>query len=277
MQARDLVRRFLRHRGALVGALVILIFTLAAIFAPWVAPADPYKQSLSAQFQPPSRQHWLGTDDFGRDTLSRVIWGGRVSLTAGLISVTISLVGGVLIGLLAAYLGGWVDLVLMRVVDVMLAFPGILLAIAMMAFLGPSLRSAMLAVGIVGIPGYSRVARSAALTVRNLDYITAVESLGGSHSRILFRHLLPNIQGIVIVQATLGIAGSILSTASLSFLGLGVQPPVADWGSMLSGAESFIVSHPFQAVPPGLAILLVVISFNLMGDGLRDAFDPRLR
>ena len=277
MTAWMVFRRFVRHRGALSGAVFILLTVLAAILAPVIAPHAPNAQNLSQQFQLPGTAHWLGTDDFGRDALSRLIWGARISLSVGFISVSISMVGGVLIGLTTAYFGGWTDTILMRVMDVMLAFPGILLAIAMMAFLGPGLGSAMLAVGIVDIPVYARVSRSAALNVRSQDYLTAAISLGGTSAWVLFRHVLPNVQGILIVQATLGIAGAILSTASLSFLGLGVQPPMSDWGSMLSGVQTYIVTHPYQAVPPGVAIFLTVISFNLVGDGLRDAMDPRLR
>lgn len=269
-------RRFLTRPGAVIGAIVILLFILMAIFAPLIAPFDPIEISRNRRAAPDST-HWFGTDELGRDVLSRVIYGARVSLRVGLIAVGIGLVAGSLLGLIAAYFGGWIDTVLMRIMDVLLAFPGILLAIGIIAVLGPSLFNVMIAIGIELIPVYTRTARASTLSVKELEYVVGARSIGGRSGRILFKHILPNIVAPLIVLATIGVAGSILTAAGLSYLGLGAQPPTAEWGAMLSSARSFLRDAWWMATFPGLAIVLVVLSLNLFGDGLRDVLDPRMR
>ncbi len=269
-------RRFRQRPGAMIGAAVLLIFIAMAIFAPLIAPFDPNEISR-ARRAAPSGTHWMGTDELGRDVLSRVIYGARISLRVGLVAVAIGLVAGTFFGLIAAYFGGWVDAVLMRIMDVLLAFPGILLAIAIIAILGPSLENAMIAIGIEAIPVYTRTSRASALSVKELEYVIGARALGSRDGRILFKHILPNIVAPLIVLATVGVAGSILTAAGLSYLGLGAQPPTAEWGAMLSSARSFLRDAWWMATFPGLAIILVVLSLNLFGDGLRDILDPRMR
>jgi peptide/nickel transport system permease protein len=271
------MRRLFRNRAALFGFFMILFFVILGIFAPIFAPYDPYDQTLSDRLQPPSLKHLLGTDDLGRDILSRIIYGARISLAIGLISVALALGAGVSTGLLAAYYGGIVDTILMRLFDIMLAFPTILLAIAIMAALGPDLKNAMIAVGIVNIPTFARIARASALVIKEQEYVMAANALGQSSLKIIFRHILPNIVGPLTVQATLSYGSSILSAAGLGFLGMGAQPPTPEWGAMLSQARSFIMSAPWTVTFPGIAILLSVLGFNILGDGLRDFLDPRLR
>lgn len=270
-------RRFRRHRAALLGAVLIVVVSSAALAADWLAPYPPDQQDLSRAFELPSRDHWLGTDEFGRDVLSRLIYGARVSLGVGVLAIGVSASVGCLVGVTAGYYGGPWDAAAMRAMDILLAFPGILLAIAVMAFLGPGTYNAMVAIAIVGIPAYARVSRGVTLSVKRNEYVQAAIASGASNVRILCLHVLPNALAPLIVQSTLGIASAILSMASLSFLGLGVQPPTPDWGSMLASAQDFLITHPFVAFPPGLAILLTVLAFNLVGDGLRDALDPKLR
>jgi peptide/nickel transport system permease protein len=268
--------RFLTRPGAVIGAVVILLFILIAIFAPVIAPFDPNEISRNRR-DAPSSTHWMGTDELGRDVLSRVIYGARISLRVGLIAVSIGLVAGSVLGLVAAYFGGWLDAVIMRVIDVLLAFPGILLAIGIIAVLGPSLFNVMIAIGIELIPVYTRTARASTLSVKELEYVVGAKSIGGRSGRILFKHILPNIVAPLIVLATIGVAGSILTAAGLSYLGLGAQPPTAEWGAMLSASRSFLRDAWWMATFPGLAIVLVVLSLNLFGDGLRDILDPRMR
>jgi peptide/nickel transport system permease protein len=270
-------RRFLRSRTGIAGAVVLLIVTLSAVFAAQVAPYNPTRQDFRIERQPPSLEHLMGTDEFGRDVLSRVIWGGQSSLQAGAIAATIALAAGLLLGMLAAYYGGRLDSLIMRVMDVLLAFPYILLAIAVVAILGPGLRNAMIAIGIVYIPHYARVVRGAVLSVRARDYVEAARALGSSDGRVMVQHVLPNTLAPVIVQTTLNVGTAIIDTAGLSFLGLGTQPPTPDWGNMLSAGRSYVIDSPWIATFPGLTILVTVLAFNLMGDALRDAFDPRLR
>ena len=266
--------RFLKRPGAVIGAIVILLFILMAIFAPLLAPFDPIEISRNRR-DAPSSTHWFGTDELGRDVLSRVIYGARISLRVGLIAVGIGLVVGSAMGLIAAYFGGWLDTVIMRIMDVLLAFPGILLAIAIIAVLGPSLNNVMIAIGIELIPIYTRTARASTLSVKELEYVVGAKSIGSRSGRILVKHILPNIVAPLIVLATIGVAGSILTAAGLSYLGLGAQPPTAEWGAMLSSARSFLRDAWWMATFPGLAIVLVVLSLNLFGDGLRDILDPR--
>jgi peptide/nickel transport system permease protein len=259
------------------GLVVVVFFVLVAACAPWIAPFDPVKTSWTLIRKAPSWAHWMGTDENGRDVLSRVIWGARASLLAGVISVTIAVGVGVPIGLLAGFAGGKTDMVIGRLVDAMLASPFLILAIALAAFLGPSLQNAMIAIGITATPIFVRVARGATLDAATNDYVEAARALGNPPWRVAARHVLPNIVPPVMVQATLAIAGAIIAEASLSFLGLGQQPPAPSWGSMLNSAQRFLTQAPWLAVFPGAAIFLVVLSFNLVGDGLRDALDPRAK
>jgi peptide/nickel transport system permease protein len=270
-------RRLVRRRGAMVGLAVILFFIAIAILAPYIAPYDPLKTNFLAVRKPPSAAYWLGTDEIGRDVLSRVIWGARASLLAGLVSVSIALALGVPLGMLAGYIGRWTDGLISRMADAMLACPPLILAIALAYTLGPSLTSAMIAIGITATPVFARLARAQVLAVKTEDYVEAARAIGNPHLRIALRHILPNIVPPLLVQATLAIAAAIIAEASLSFLGLGQQPPAPSWGSMLNVAKNYIGNAPWMAVWPGLSIFLVVLSFNLLGDGLRDALDPRHR
>ena len=272
---RRTLRRLAARRGAVLGAAVVLFFVAIAVFAPLIAPYDPLATSWSAVRKPPSVAHLLGTDEIGRDVLSRIIYGARASLLAGVVSVSISLALGVPIGLVAGYLGGAVDAVLMRMTDALLACPFLILAIALAAFLGPSLLNAMIAIGISAMPAFIRLTRAQTLATKVEDYVRAARAMGNPHWRILMRHILPNILAAILVQASLALAAAIIAEASLSFLGLGQQPPAPSWGSMLNTARSFLAQAPWMAWWPGLAIFVVVLSFNLLGDGLRDALDPR--
>ena len=270
-------RRLQRRRGAMVGLVVVALLVLVAVLAPWVAPYDPIATSWSLVRKAPSWAHWLGTDEVGRDILSRVIFGARASLSAGLVSVGIAVGAGVPLGLLAGYAGGWIDAVLSRVVDAMLAIPFLILAIAMAAFLGPSLSNAMIAIGVTATPVFIRLTRGQTLGAKVEDYVEAARAVGNPHWRIALRHVLPNIVPPLLVQASLAIAGAIIAESALSFLGLGQQPPSPSWGSMLNSAQRFIAQAPWMAFWPGFAIFLAVLSFNLLGDGLRDALDPKHR
>ncbi len=274
---RRALRRLLRRKGAIFGLVVIALFVLVAVFAPLISPYDPAAQSWTLVRKPPSWSHWLGTDDVGRDILSRIIFGARASLLAGVISVCIAVSIGVPLGLMAGYLGGLVDGVLSRLTDAMLAIPYLILAIALAAFLGPSLGNAMIAIGITATPVFVRLTRGQVLAVKVEDYIEAARAVGNPPWRIALVHILPNILPALLVQGTLAIAAAIIAEASLSFLGLGQQPPEPSWGSMLNSAQRFLANAPWMAVWPGLAIFLTVVSFNLLGDGLRDALDPKER
>jgi peptide/nickel transport system permease protein len=273
--AQRALRRLMRRRGAMVGLALVLFFVALAIFAAWIAPHDPLATSWSAVRKPPSAAHWFGTDEIGRDVLSRVVWGARASLLAGVVSVCISLVVGVPIGLAAGYLGGWVDMLISRLADAMLACPFLILAIALAAFLGPSLTNAMIAIGIAATPVFVRLTRAQVLAVKVEDYVEAARAVGNTHLRIALRHDFPNVVAPLIVQATLAIAAAVIAEASLSFLGLGQQPPAPSWGSMLNTAKNYVENAPWMSIWPGLSIFLLVLSFNLLGDGLRDALDPR--
>ena len=270
-------RKLRRRRGALFGGVVVLGFVILALFAAWIAPQDPIATSWGAIRKAPSAAHWFGTDDIGRDVFSRVIWGTQASLLAGVVSVSISLLLGVPIGLAAGFLGGAVDAVISRIVDAFLACPFLILAIAMAAFLGPSLTNAMIAIGVSATPIFVRLTRAQVLNVKVEDYIEAARAVGNPPWRIALRHVLPNITAPLTVQATLAIAAAVIAEASLSFLGLGQQPPAPSWGSMLNTAKNYVDNAPWMAVWPGLAIFLLVLAFNLLGDGLRDALDPRQR
>jgi peptide/nickel transport system permease protein len=272
---RRALRRLARRGGAMFGFAFVLLFVLLALLAPWLAPYDPVATSWSAVRAAPSAQYWFGADELGRDVLSRVIWGTRASILAGAVSVTISLALGVPIGMLAGYLGRWVDALISRITDAMLACPFLILAIALAAFLGPSLTNAMIAIGISATPVFIRLTRAQVLSAKSEDYVEAARALGNPHLRIALRHIFPNIVAPLIVQATLAIAAAVIAEASLSFLGLGQQPPAPSWGSMLNTARNYVDQAPWMAIWPGLSIFLLVLSFNLLGDGLRDALDPR--
>jgi peptide/nickel transport system permease protein len=261
----------------MAGLIVACGFVVVALLAPWLAPFDPVETSWSAIRQAPSVTHWFGTDEIGRDVLSRVIWGTRASLLAGVVSVSISLALGVPIGLAAGFAGGFVDALISRITDAFLACPFLILAIALAAFLGPNLTNAMIAIGVSATPIFVRLTRGQVINVKVEDYIEAARALGNPPLRIAWRHVLPNILAPVLVQATLAIAAAVIAEASLSFLGLGQQPPAPSWGSMLNVAKNYVDNAPWMAIWPGLAIFLLVLSFNLFGDGLRDALDPRQR
>ena len=269
------LRRLLHRPAAAFGLVVIALSVAIALGAPFVAPYDPIATSFAAVRKAPSAAHWFGTDEIGRDVLSRVIFGARASLLAGVVSVLISLTIGVPAGLLAGYAGGTTDMLVSRVTDALLACPFLILAIALAAFLGPSLSNAMIAIGISATPVFIRLARATTLAVKAEDFVLAARAIGNAPWRIALRHVLPNIVPPLLVQATLAIAAAVIAEASLSFLGLGQQPPQPSWGSMLNTAKNYIDNAPWMAVWPGLSIFLLVLSFNLVGDGLRDALDPR--
>jgi peptide/nickel transport system permease protein len=268
-------RRLARNPSAAVGGALVGFFVVMALAAPWLAPYDPVTTNWLALRKPPSAAYWLGTDELGRDILSRILWGARASLLAGALSVALALAIGVPLGVLSGYVGGWVDMVLMRVTDGLLAIPFLILAIAMAAFLGPSLQNAMLAIGIAAVPIFMRLARGEVIAAREEDYVDAARACGYGHVRIALRHIFPNTVPPLIVQATLTAATAIIAEASLSFLGLGQQPPAPSWGSSLNAARQFITQAPWMSLWPGLAICLAVFGLNLLGDGLRDVLDPK--
>jgi peptide/nickel transport system permease protein len=268
-------RRLKQRKGAMAGLAVIVIVVLAALLAPWIAPYDPIQQSWSAVRKAPSAAHWFGTDEVGRDVLARILYGARASLLAGVMSVGIAIGIGVPVGLAAGYMGGVVDAVISRLTDAMLACPFLILAIALAAFLGPSLSNAMIAIGVTATPIFVRLTRGQVLATKSEDYVEAARAVGNPHWRIAVRHILPNVMPQLLVQATLTVATAIIAEASLSFLGLGQQPPAPSWGSMLNTAQRFLANAPWMAIFPGLAIFVTVLSFNLLGDGFRDALDPR--
>jgi len=272
---RRAVRRLAQRRAALAGLAIVVFFIALALCAPAVAPYDPLATDWLMVRKAPSAAHWFGTDEIGRDVLARIVWGGRASLLAGLVSVSLALAVGVPLGLVSGYLGGIVDGTLMRLIDAMLAIPFLILAIALAAFLGPSLTNAMIAIGVSQTPIFARLTRGQVLAVKHEDYIEAARAVGNPHRRIVLFHIFPNIVPPLLVQATLAAAAAIIAEASLSFLGLGQQPPAPSWGSMLNTAKNFMSQAPWMAFWPGLAIFSLVLSLNLFGDGLRDALDPR--
>lgn len=269
-------RRMRKSRTAIFGIIIIILFTLIALLAPVISPYDPMEQNFIKSFRPPSSEHYLGTDEFGRDVFSRIIYGSRISLQIGFVAVFISLIVGVTVGLIAGYYGGWIDMAVMRVMDLMLSFPYILLALVIMSILGPGIYNAMVAIGIVYVPQYARIVRSSVLSVKKKEYVLAARSLGANDSRIILKHIFLNSMAPIIIQTTLSIGRAIINAAGLSFLGLGAQPPTPEWGAMLSNGQDFLRNAPWIATFPGIAIALLVLGFNLVGDGLRDAFDPRL-
>lgn len=270
-------RRLRRSRTAVAGLVIVGVYLFLALCGPWLAPYDPYFQDLNISYLRPCMAHWLGCDEFGRDILSRLLYGARVSLVIQFWAVMISLAVGTFLGSASGYFGGKVDEIVMRLMDVMMAFPGILLALAIVAILGPSLTNLIVAIGINSVPGFSRVARGAVISVKKNDYVTAARAIGESDLSILFRYVLPNAISPIIVQTTMRMATVLLTAAGLGFLGLGVQPPSPEWGTMLSAARVYLRSAPHVAIIPGVTIMIVVLGFNFFGDGLQDALNPRLK
>lgn len=270
-------KKFRENRSALVGAIIVLFFIIVAILAPYIAPYSPIKADFMAVRHAPSLSHLFGTDELGRDVLSRMIWGARASLLAGCVSVLIAIVIGVPLGLIAGYWQGFYDGVISRVIEALLSCPFLVLAIALGAFLGPSLTNAMIAIGVSVMPMFARITRAQVMSIRSEDYIQGAKAIGLPDRWIIIRYVLPNVLSPIVVQATLAIASAIITEASLSFLGLGQQPPSPSWGAMLNTAKSFLEQAPWMSIFPGIAIFLTVQGFNLLGDGLRDALDPRAR
>ncbi|MCL0048034.1 ABC transporter permease [Dehalococcoidia bacterium] len=273
----EVFRRLKKHRLAMIGAAIILALVLIAVLAPFIAPHDPIEQNLEHRLLSPNTEYLLGTDNLGRCILSRLIHGTSVSLQIGVMVVGIAAFVGVTLGLIAGYRGGLTDELIMRIVDILLAFPGIILALAIAGILGPSLYNVMLALAVIGWTSYARVVRGSVLSVKEKEFVEAAQALGTGEARIMFRHILPNVMAPVIVMATLGMAHVILAAAALSFLGLGAQPPTPEWGSMLNDGRAFMRSAPHLTIFPGLAIMVTVLAFNFLGDGLRDILDPRLK
>ena len=267
-----------KNRGVIVGVALVAVLFLIALLAPVISPHDPIATEPDNAYLPPlSPGHILGTDELGRDQISRILWGARISLPVAFVAVAVGLIAGGFIGLVSGYAGGLTDLLLMRVIDALLAFPALILAIALVAALGPSLRNAMIAIGIVAIPAYARLVRAVVLQLKQMEFVVASRSLGANPARIILRHLIPNLMNPVLVQVSLSAGFAILAEAVLSFLGLGAQPPTPDWGQMITTGRTFLPNDPWLAIIPGIAISITVYSFNLLGDSLRDALDPRLR
>lgn len=275
LRANRKVRRFLSHRTAVAALVCVLLFIAMALFAPVIAPYDPIQPDYSAIRAAPSFQHLMGADELGRDLFSRIVWGARTSLLAGIIPVMIALSVSLPLGLVAGFVGGWIDSVVMRFTDAMLACPFLIIAIALAAFLGPSLRNAMIAIGIASMPTFLRLIRSIVVSLKQEDYIEAARAVGNSPARICLRHVLPNMLPPLLIQASITMAASIIAEASMSFLGLGQQPPAPSWGSMLNSAQRFMADAPWMALWPGVMIFMVVMAFNVLGDGLRDVFQPK--
>lgn len=279
----EFIKHFKKNKSAVLGFFIALVLVMFALFSPYIATHLPDIQDLQARLIPPfwyeggSMQHLLGTDDFGRDLFSRIVYGARISIMVGTISVSISLAFGLIMGVFAGYYGKWVDAFIMRLVDMMLSIPAILLAIVIVSILGPSLYNAMIAIGVVGIPTYARIVRGSVLAEKEKEYVIASRVNGSSNLRLMFKVILPNCTTPIIVQATMGFASAVLEAAGLSFLGLGAQPPMPEWGAMLADSLQFITTAPWMIFYPGLAIFLTVLGFNLMGDGLMDVLDPKLK
>ncbi|MEK5496390.1 ABC transporter permease [Bacillus sp. FSL M8-0077] len=271
------MKLFFQHKLAVIGTVIVFLFLILAIFAPLIAPYGINEQSLGERFSAPSAAHWFGTDDFGRDIISRVVHGARISLWVGFFSVLGSVILGTLLGLMAGYGGRLLDAVISRLFDILLAFPSILLAIAIVSILGPSLQNALIAIAIINVPTFGRLVRSKVLSIKQEEYVLAAKAVGMSHRRIVLRHILPNSMVPVIVQATLAIGTAIIEAAALGFLGLGAQAPSPEWGKMLADARPYLVQAPWTLFFPGIAIMLTVLGFNLMGDGLRDTLDPKMK
>jgi peptide/nickel transport system permease protein len=274
---REMWSSLIQNKGAVVGLVIIVILVLIAVFGRFIMPYDPNLSDMSQSFLTPGGEHWFGTDQLGRDIFSRIIDGTRISLTVGVVAVALSLTVGTILGAVAGYRGGKTDTVIMRIMDMMLSIPSILLAIAFMAALGKGIDKAVIAIGLVSIPEYARIVRGTVLSAKENDYVQAARVIGNKDWRIIFKHIMPNILSSIVVRATLGISTAGLDTSALGFLGLGVQPPYAEWGDMLGRARGFIFSAPYTLIFPGVAITITVLAFNLLGDGLRDALDPKAR
>jgi peptide/nickel transport system permease protein len=272
-----MLRQITENKAMLVGCILILIFTATAIFSAWLSPFDPFAQNIRFRLKPPGEIYWLGTDGYGRDILSRIIWGARISLTVGVVAVSIGATLGIVVGLVSGFFGGSVDNLLMRIIDVMLVLPTVLLALVIVAMLGPGVFNLMVAVGISNAPRFARVIRAEVLAVKKMVFVDAASALGASSVRLMSRHVLPNTLASILVLSTLRVAQAITTEASLSFLGLGVAPPTPTWGSMISDGRIYLRTSPWVAIVPGVMIMLIVMAFNLFGDGLRDILDPKLR
>lgn len=274
---KETFKQLAKNRFAIIGFSIIVFFILVAIIAPLFTSYSYYEQDLASRLKPPSADYWLGTDHLGRDIFTRLVYGARVSLMVGFFAVTGALIFGTLLGIVAGYFGRWIDMVISRIFDILLAFPSILLAIAIVAILGASLQNALIAIAIINIPIFGRLVRSRVISLREEEYIMAAKAQGMKHGRIIFQHILPNSVAPIIVQSTLGFGTAILEAAALGFLGLGAQPPTPEWGQMLADSRDFIQLAPWTVIVPGVAIVLVVLGFNLIGDGLRDALDPKMK
>ncbi|WP_339251566.1 nickel transporter permease [Sporosarcina sp. FSL W8-0480] len=270
-------RRLGKNKAAVVGGVLILFFILTSFFGPLFTTLDPYETQISNKLKPPSAEHWFGTDNYGRDIFTRIIYGMAITMKVGFFSVTLGGVIGVLLGIISGYYGGKLDTVIMRLMDVLLAFPGILLALAIVSVLGGSVQNMIIAVGVFSVPAFARIVRGSTLSVRKLEYIDAVKALGASDARIIFKHILPNVMSPIIVQLTLRIATAVLTASGLAFLGLGAKPPTPEWGVMLSEGRAYMQQAPHLVLFPGVAIVIVVLAFNIFGDGLRDALDPKMK
>jgi peptide/nickel transport system permease protein len=274
---KDSFKQLRKNRFAMVGLFIILFFIILGLVAPLLTPYTYEEQSLVNRLSPPSSEHWLGTDDLGRDIFTRIAYGARVSLQVGFFAVSGALIFGTLLGIIAGYFGRWIDMIISRIFDILLAFPSILLAIAIVAILGPSLENALVAIAIINIPIFGRLVRSRVISLREEEYIMAARAQGMKNGRVILHHILPNSIAPIIVQSTLGFGTAILEAAALGFLGLGAQPPTPEWGQMLASSREFIQLAPWTLIVPGISIMLVVLGFNLIGDGLRDALDPKMK
>jgi peptide/nickel transport system permease protein len=272
-----ILRRVTENRAMFIGCILIIFFVVTAIFSAWLAPFDPFAQSIRQKLKPPGDPYWLGTDGYGRDILSRIIWGARISLSVGVVAVSIGAILGILVGLVSGFFGGSIDNLLMRIVDILLVLPTVLLALVIVAMLGPGIFNLMIAVGISNAPRFARLIRAEVLTVKKMVFVDAATALGASYIRLMLRHVLPNTLASILVLSTLRVAQAITTEASLSFLGLGVAPPTPTWGSMISDGRVYLRTSPWVAIVPGIMIMLIVMAFNLVGDGLRDILDPKLR
>ncbi|GED33621.1 nickel transporter permease [Brevibacillus centrosporus] len=273
----SMLRRFRKNKRALVGFWMVVVFVGIAVFAQAIAPYDPIEQNMDVILQPPSADHLFGTDEYGRDILSRIIYGSQISLMIGIVGVLISVVIGVGLGTVSGYFGGRTDMFIMRIMDIFMAFPSFLLALAIVSVLGPGMVNVMIAIGIFSVPTFARISRSAVISVKNKEFIEAAKSMGASHARVIFKHVLPNSVAPIIVLSTMRIATAILTASGLSFLGMGAQPPTPEWGAMLSTGREYLRTAPHVSTIPGLAIMFMVLAFNMLGDGLRDALDPKMK
>ncbi|SDN24177.1 peptide/nickel transport system permease protein [Paenibacillus sp. yr247] len=272
-----MVRRFKKNRRAMVGLWISVIFIIVAILARWIAPYNPTVQNMQVMLESPSWSHLFGTDEFGRDIFSRIIYGAQISLMIGIVGVLISVIFGVALGTVSGYFGGKADMLIMRIMDIFMAFPSFLLALAIVSVLGPGMSNVMIAIGIFSVPTFSRISRSAVISVKNKEFIEAAKAMGGTHTFIIFKHVIPNSIAPIIVLSSLRIATAILTASGLSFLGMGAQPPTPEWGAMLSTGREYLRTAPHVSTIPGLAIMFMVLAFNMLGDGLRDALDPKMK